>query len=610
MKDRNEMPYHQALNEQISLVRTRCTDCGACVRECGFLARRGTPKQIALQLDPAIPATLNRSFECSLCGLCSAVCPKQLDVPGLFLQMRKEAYNRGFGEFAEHKPLLAYERIGTSRRFTFYGLPQGCRSVFFPGCSLSGTRPETVKKVFDALKENDPKIGIVLDCCMKPSHNLGREQILKAMFDEMRAFLVEHGVIEVLVACPNCFAMFSSMSGGLSVKTVYEELAEQGIPAGTVQGTVTVHDPCVIRDAGNMQQAVRDLIRKKGLAIMEMPHSGRTTLCCGQGGGVNLLDPEMAESWGTLRKKEAEGKRIVTYCAGCTQALNAHTPSSHLLDLLFDPEGTLAGRKKGSSGPITYLNRILLKRTFVCGHKGDFAVTRERTFLPEQKHGKKRRGKLLILLILLAAGILGVHLSGAAQYLQQDRLGELIASSGALAPAIYILIYTLAPVLFLPGLPITIAGGILFGPFWGVIYTIIGSTMGATLAFLTARYLARDWVAGKLTGPRWERLESEVEKHGWKMVAFTRLIPAFPFNLLNYAFGLTKVRLSHYVAATFVFMLPACIAFIVFSSSLPDLIRGSVSPAALLGIGLIAAVSMVPVIYRRIKGKKADRAGG
>jgi hypothetical protein len=57
-------------------------------------------------------------------------------------------------------------------------------------------------------------------------------------------------------------------------------------------------------------------------------------------------------------------------------------------------------------------------------------------------------------------------------------------------------------------------------------------------------------------------------------------------------------------------MLPACIAFIVFSSSLPDLIRGSVSPAALLGIGLIAAVSMVPVIYRRIKGKKADRAGG
>ena len=142
--------------------------------------------------------------------------------------------------------------------------------------------------------------------------------------------------------------------------------------------------------------------------------------------------------------------------------------------------------------------------------------------------------------VILAAVITGVHLSGASGYLQQERLRELIAGHGALAPAIYVLIYTIAPVLFLPGLPITIAGGIMFGPFWGVVYTIIGSTMGACLAFLTARYLARDWVARKLSGPKWERLDRETEKHGWKMVAFTRLIPAFPFNLLNYAFGLTR----------------------------------------------------------------------
>jgi uncharacterized membrane protein YdjX (TVP38/TMEM64 family) len=212
------------------------------------------------------------------------------------------------------------------------------------------------------------------------------------------------------------------------------------------------------------------------------------------------------------------------------------------------------------------------------------------------------------LLALLVSAVAGVHLFGAAHYLQQDRLRELISGYGALAPAIYILIYALAPVLFLPGLPITIVGGIVFGPLWGVIYTITGSTIGASLAFLVARYAARDWVAAKLTGPKWEKLDSEVARHGWKVVAFTRLIPAFPFNLLNYAFGLTKVPFAHYLVATFFCMLPACIAFIVFSSSLLELIRGNVSPSALLGIALIVLVSLIPVVYRFYRRRQAAEA--
>jgi uncharacterized membrane protein YdjX (TVP38/TMEM64 family) len=257
----------------------------------------------------------------------------------------------------------------------------------------------------------------------------------------------------------------------------------------------------------------------------------------------------------------------------------------------------------GAGAPFTYLNRLRLKRAFK--RKEGFAVTRERTFIPEQGEPKKRSWKPLIFLSLLVAAVAGVHLSGAAHYLQQDKLRELIAAYGALAPAIYIMIYALAPVLLLPGLPITIAGGIMFGPFWGVVYTITGATIGASLAFLTARYVARDWVAAKLTGPKWAKLDSEVARHGWKVVAFTRLIPAFPFNLLNYAFGLTRVPFTHYVAATFVCMLPACIAFIVFSSSILGLIQGNISPTALLGIALIVLVSLIPVIYRRFKKRPA-----
>jgi uncharacterized membrane protein YdjX (TVP38/TMEM64 family)/Fe-S oxidoreductase len=591
------------LERLIAITISGCTGCGKCVKGCDFLMKYSTPGYIADTFDGADAKTASRPFECSLCGLCTILCPERLDLDGLFLEMRREAVDRGFGDFPKHKPLLNYERLGTSRRFTLYRLPGGCTTVFFPGCSLSGTRPDGVSRLFDLLRMDDPAMGIVFDCCMKPSHCLGREQYANAMFGEMNNWLVLQGVKEVLVACPNCQVMFDTLGRGLKVRTVWEALDESGLQPEVASGTVTVHDPCVIRYSQTVHAGVRNLLKRQGLSVEEMPHSGSTTVCCGKGGGVDMLNPELAASWGELRKREAAGRRIITYCAGCVQALGRETPTSHLVDLLLEPDQTLAGKKMGAKAPFTYLNRLRLKRGFK--RKEGFAVTRERTFVPDSGKPNKRSWKPLIFLALLVAAVISVHMSGAAGYLQQDKLRELIAAYGALAPAIYILIYSLAPVLFLPGLPITIAGGIMFGPFWGVVYTITGATIGASLAFLTARYVARDWVAAKLSGPRWAKLDSEVEQHGWKVVAFTRLIPAFPFNLLNYAFGLTKVPFAHYVIATFVCMLPACIAFIVFSSSILDLVRGNISPASLLGIGLIVLVSLIPVLYRRFRKPQA-----
>jgi uncharacterized membrane protein YdjX (TVP38/TMEM64 family)/ferredoxin len=599
-------PNRPPLQGLLASVVAGCTKCGICVTECAFLRRYGTPKAIADSFVASDSASLSRPFECSLCGLCTAICPERLDLENLFLEMRREAVERGFGHFPEYAPLLNYERLGTSRRFTLYRLPSGCTTIFFPGCALSGTRPEGVSTVFSLLQKADPAMGIVFDCCLKPSHSLGRERYATAMFAEMRDYLLAQGVKEVLVGCPNCQVMFESFGQGLAVRTVYEFLEESALPLEKATGTVTVHDPCVIRNAEPVHRAVRTLLQRQGLTVAEMPHSGKTTLCCGLGGGVKLLAPDLAEEVAARRKDEAQGRRIITYCAGCVQALAPHTPTSHLLDLLFAPEQTLAGKKKGTAAPFTYLNRLRLKKRFKT-MKGS-AMLRERTFTAEEGQRKKRSWQPLVFLVLLAAAVAGIHLSGAAQYLQEERLRALISSYGALAPVIYILIYTLAPVLLLPGLPLTIAGGILFGPFWGVVYTITGATLGASLAFLVARYLARDWVAAKLTGPKWAKLDREVEQHGWKVVAFTRLIPAFPFNLLNYAFGLTKVPFSHYALATFFCMLPACVAFIVFSSSLLGLIRGNLSPTALLGIALIVAVSLLPVFYRRYKSRLNEKA--
>jgi uncharacterized membrane protein YdjX (TVP38/TMEM64 family) len=215
--------------------------------------------------------------------------------------------------------------------------------------------------------------------------------------------------------------------------------------------------------------------------------------------------------------------------------------------------------------------------------------------------------KRLILLSLVIGVILAIRLTGVSRFLEQETLRQWIMGYGALAPVIYMLIYSLAPAFFLPGLPITIVGGVLFGPLWGVVYTITGATMGACVAFLVSRYVAGQWIQEKLTSPRWRRLDAGVERHGWKVVAFTRLIPLFPFNLLNYALGLTRIPFLHYAITTFICMLPACIAFIVFSSSLLDITKGRISFEFIIGLILIILVSLIPLFYRRYKAGKGNK---
>jgi uncharacterized membrane protein YdjX (TVP38/TMEM64 family) len=123
-----------------------------------------------------------------------------------------------------------------------------------------------------------------------------------------------------------------------------------------------------------------------------------------------------------------------------------------------------------------------------------------------------------------------------------------INSLGALGPIAFIVVYNLATLLFIPGSILTLKGGCLFGLFWGSIYVLIAAIIGATLAFLIGRYLSRDWVSQQIEKhPKFKALDLAVATEGWKIVLLTRLSPLFPFNLLNYAFGVTQVSLRDYI---------------------------------------------------------------
>jgi len=605
MEKEKNAPSHQKperLFARISEIEDHCLDCPKCKNECAFLARYGTPKAIVQSGGPADPEFLTLAYECSLCGLCGEVCPVGLRPDALFREMRRAAVAGGARPLKAHGPILAYENRGMSRRYTWYSLPEGSDTVFFPGCTLTGTRPDKTIALYEHLKTVIPGIGIVLDCCGKPSHDLGRTGFFQDMLSEMKTYLAGKGIRRVITACPNCQHVFAEYGESIAAVTVYEILLRHGMPeTGAVDDRqVTIHDPCVFRHDADVHSAVRRLLEEKGFAIKEMPHNREKTLCCGEGGAVGSVDRELSAGWRSRRQKEADGRPMLTCCAGCANFLKGPAPVFHLIDAVFDPEGVARGSVKVSRAPLTYLNRLRLKRRL---RKSENAVTREREYRSALESGEKKSVARWLVPAAIAALIVALHLSGASRYLEADQLRGWVASWGRLAPVIYMLIYTVAPALFLPGLPITIAGGILFGPVWGVAFAITGATAGACLAFLISRYVARDCVRARMRTPRWKRLDDGVEKHGWKIVAFTRLIPLFPFNMLNYAFGITRVRFFDYAVTSFFCMLPACVAFIVFSSSLLDLVRGRVSIEFVVGIALIAGVSLMPLMYRRYWAK-------
>lgn len=208
-------------------------------------------------------------------------------------------------------------------------------------------------------------------------------------------------------------------------------------------------------------------------------------------------------------------------------------------------------------------------------------------------------GRAALLLVLIAA--IGV----AIVYREQFDAGALEAwmqGSGAAAPAAFMAVYALATVLFLPGSVLTLAGGALFGPVLGTLYNLTGATIGATLAFLVARYLAGDWVERR-TGGRLRQIKEGVESEGWRFVAFVRLVPLFPFNLLNYALGLTRIRLSHYIVASYVCMLPGAVAYTYLGYAGREAVAGGegLIQKILLAVALLAAVAFLPRLIGRLR---------
>jgi uncharacterized membrane protein YdjX (TVP38/TMEM64 family) len=191
-----------------------------------------------------------------------------------------------------------------------------------------------------------------------------------------------------------------------------------------------------------------------------------------------------------------------------------------------------------------------------------------------------------------------------------------IKGLGLIGPLVFVLIYVIATVLLIPGSALTLAAGAIFGLWVGAATVIVGANLGALCSFLLAKTRLRDkvqeWAAGN---PKFAALDRAIGQNGFKMVALTRLSPAFPFTLLNYLLGLTSVRTGSYLLANLLGMLPATFLYVYFGSLAGDTLAGAATGSAstfqlvLKIVGLLATIAVV-VIVTRIARKAIAEAEG
>ncbi len=209
--------------------------------------------------------------------------------------------------------------------------------------------------------------------------------------------------------------------------------------------------------------------------------------------------------------------------------------------------------------------------------------------------------------LLVVGGVAGWGGLGA----MWERVLAWVDGLGVWGPVVFVGVYGLSAVLMVPGSVLTLGAGALFGVVWGTVYVSAGSTLGAVAAFLVGRHLARERVAGWVEGRELFRaLDRAVGEEGWRVVLLARLSPVFPYNLLNYFFGLTRVSLGGYAVASWLGMLPATVVYVWVGS----VARWGVGDGGrsgwewgLYGVGLVATewvvVRVAGVARRALEGK-------
>lgn len=219
--------------------------------------------------------------------------------------------------------------------------------------------------------------------------------------------------------------------------------------------------------------------------------------------------------------------------------------------------------------------------------------------------------KFILLVATLAAAAFIFRFTPVSNYVTKENtlaFLELIRQEWW-GPTVFVFIYAIGCVVAFPGSLLTLAGGAVFGTMWGTLYNVLASNLGATLAFLAARFLGRDFIRGLLKNGKLAQFDEQIGRSGFKTIFRLRLIPLVPFNGLNFGAGLSSVRYRDYFLGSILGMLPATFIYTYFADALLQGVQGANREALLnliLAGALLILISFLPAIYKKIKGATSN----
>ncbi len=347
----------------------RCLDCQCleCVRVCDYLEKhKAYPKTYARQIynNAAIVKGQHLANKlvnsCSLCGLCAKVCPEDFAMAELCLTARQDMVARGVMPQSAHEFALEDMAAANGPDFALC-LPDpatgAASALFFPGCQLSASHPHHVESVYAYLRKyltnemGSAGVGLMLGCCGIPAHWAGQERLFCEAVEAFARKWEELGKPHIIAACSGCLSVFRQpafrlAAPGLAAVSLWEVLNALPLPGNGIlpRPFLALHDPCTARDDPAFRQAVRSLADRLGIPWKELPLSGELTECCGFGGLMSQVDPELGRT--VAARRAAESRRdYLAACAMCRDRLfKAGKRTWHLLDLVFpctdcDPAG-------------------------------------------------------------------------------------------------------------------------------------------------------------------------------------------------------------------------------------------------------------------------------
>lgn len=332
--------------ELLSGVENECIECMKCVQNCVMLTKYvPSPKKMNTEMmNKEIP------FSCQLCGHCQSVCPKDIDLKQVFHQCRIDGISQ---RMINTSTIDWHQRNSFSKLFTTK--PMKVKRVFFPGCSLSGSKPNLVKEVYDMIK--DDHMDIWLNCCGNPTLTLGKTNVFDKQLIKLDEMINRKEIKEIIVACQNCYKVFSDHLD-IKVTSVYELINTLDIEKLPNSTKMALHDPCPTRYEIHIHDAVREIMQKLGIEIEEFEYSREKTKCCGAGAMVKVLNKDVALTQMNRRAEEVTSNSIMTYCQECVDSLSVGGKKTyHLLDVVVH-----GIREEAAVSTIKHwTNRLILK---------------------------------------------------------------------------------------------------------------------------------------------------------------------------------------------------------------------------------------------------------